>query len=75
MFGPANLLDARVDGRDGICVRQNYYSVPARYADRRVAVRLSARTVEAMDGPRVIAAHERTAGKYAEVLVRSPVPA
>ena len=69
MFDPARLLTARVDGRARICVRQNYYSVPARYAGRRVAVRLSARTVEALDGPQVIASHERSAGRYAEVLV------
>ena len=69
MFDPARLLTARVDSRARICVRQNYYSVPARYAGRRLAVRLSARTVEALDGQRVIAEHERSAGKYAEVLV------
>jgi transposase len=68
-FDCARLLSARVDGRARICVRQNYYSVPARYAGRRLAVRLSAATVQALDGPRVVAAHERTAGKYAEVLV------
>jgi transposase len=56
MFDPARLLTARVDGRARICVRQNYYSVPAR-------------TVEALDGPQVVAVHERSAGKYAEVLV------
>jgi transposase len=69
MFDPARLLQARVDGRARICVRQNYYSVPARYAGRRLAIRLSARTVEALDGPKVVAAHERSAGKYAEALV------
>jgi transposase len=68
MFDPARLLQARVDNRARICVRQNYYSVPARYAGRRVAVRLSARTVEALDGPQVMAVHERAAGKYREVL-------
>src|SRR6266516_165461 len=68
MFDPARLLQARVDNRARICVRQNYYSVPARYAARRLAVRLSAMTVEALDGPRVVAVHERAAGKYAEVL-------
>jgi hypothetical protein len=62
MFDPARLLQARVDSRARICVRQNYYSVPARYAGRRLAVRLSARTVEALDGPQVIAAHERSPG-------------
>jgi hypothetical protein len=49
-------------------VRQNYYSVPARYAARRLPVRLSATAVEVLDGPRVVARHERAAGKY-EILV------
>ncbi len=69
MFDPARLLQARVDNRARICVRQNYYSVPAGYAGRRVNVRLSAMKVEVLDGPRVVAVHERTAGKYAEVLI------
>jgi len=68
-FDPARLLQARVDGRARVCVRQNYYSVPARYADRRLPVRLSATAVEVLDGPRVVARHERAAGKYAEILV------
>jgi hypothetical protein len=68
MFDPARLLQARVDNRARVCVRQNYYSVPARYAARRVNVRLSAMKVEVLDGPRVVARHERAAGKYAEVL-------
>jgi hypothetical protein len=68
MFDPARLLQARVDGRARVCVRQNYYSVPARYAGRRVNVRLSAMIVQVLDGPRVVAVHERAAGKYAEVL-------
>ena len=29
-FDPARLLQARADGRARVCVRQNYYSVPAR---------------------------------------------
>ena len=52
-----------------MCVRQNYYSVPARYAGRRLPVRLSATAVEVLDGPQVVARHERAAGKYAEILV------
>jgi transposase len=68
MFDPARLLTARVDNRARICVRQNYYSVPARYAARRVAVRLSAMSVQVLDGPQVVAVHERAAGKHAEVL-------
>jgi hypothetical protein len=58
-----------VDGRARVCVRQNYYSVPARYAGRRLPVRLSATAVEVLDGSRVVARHERVAGKYAEILV------
>jgi len=68
-FDPARLLQARVDARARVCVRQNYYSVPARYAGRRLPVRLSASSVEVLDGPRVVARHERVAGKYAEILV------
>jgi transposase len=67
-FDPARLLQARVDGRARVCVRQNYYSVPARYAGRRLPVRLAAATVEVLDGPQVVARHERAAGKYAEIL-------
>ena len=68
MFDPARLLRAHVDNRARICVRQNYYSVPARYAARRLTGRLSAMTVEVLDGPQVVAVHERAAGKYAEIL-------
>jgi hypothetical protein len=68
-FDPARLLSARVDSRARVCVRQNYYSVPARYAGRRLPVRLSATVVEVLDGPQVVARHDRAAGKYAEVLV------
>jgi hypothetical protein len=67
-FDPARLLQARADSRARVCVRQNYYSVPARYAGRRLAVRLSAVSVEALDGPAVVARHERAAGKHTEIL-------
>jgi predicted nucleic acid-binding protein len=49
-------------------VRQNYYSVPARYAGRRLPVRLSATAVEVLDGAVVVATHERAAGRYVETL-------
>jgi transposase len=68
-FDPARLLQARVDTRARVCVRQNYYSVPARYAGRRLPVRLSATAVEVLDGPRTVARHDRVAGKYAEILI------
>jgi transposase len=67
-FDPARLLLARVDKRARICVRQCYYSVPVRYAARRLSVRLSARTVEVFDGGKQVAFHERAFGRYVEVL-------
>jgi hypothetical protein len=67
-FDPARLLEARVDTRARVSVRQCYYSVPVRFAGRRLPVRLSATTVEVLDGARIIARHERAAGKYVEVL-------
>jgi hypothetical protein len=68
-FDAARLLEARVDSRARVSVRQCFYSVPARYAGRRLPVRLTARTVEVLDGPRLVARHERAAGKYAEILI------
>ena len=65
-FDPARLLQARADGRARVCVRQNYYSVPARYAGRRLPVRLPATAVEVLDGPQVVARHERAAGSCTE---------
>jgi transposase len=67
-FDPARLLEARVDNRARVSVRQCFYSVPARYAGRRLPVRLAARTVEIFDGPTLVARHERAVGKYVEVL-------
>jgi len=67
-FDAARLLEARVATRARVSVRQCYYSVPVRYAGRRLPVRLSATRVEVLDGARVVATHERAAGKYVEVL-------
>jgi transposase len=67
-FDAARLLSARVDTRARVCVRQCYYSVPARFAGRRLPVRLSATSVEVLDGASVVARHERAAGRYVEVL-------
>lgn len=67
-FDAARQLVARVDARSRVCVRQNYYSVPARYVGRRLPVRLGASTVEVHDGARRIATHPRATGRYGEVL-------
>ncbi|MDT7750340.1 MAG: hypothetical protein QOD96_4002 [Pseudonocardiales bacterium] len=68
-FDPALLLRLRVDPRARVAVRQCYYSVPAHFVGRRLAVRLSATTVEVLDAGKVIARHERAAGRYVETLV------
>lgn len=67
-FDCARLLHARVDNRARVSVRQCFYSAPARYAGRRLPVRPAARAVEVYDGPRLVARHERAAGRYVEVL-------
>jgi hypothetical protein len=69
VFDTAWLLRPRVDTKARICVRQRFYSVPARYAGRRLTTRLGATTVEVFDGATVVARHERAVTKYAEVLV------
>lgn len=80
-FDAARWLSARVDAKARICVRQAFYSVPARLVGRRVDVRLGATTVEALDGSAVVATHERSTRKgtetlvldhYLEVLARKP---
>jgi transposase len=68
-FDPARTLQARVDNRSRVSVRQSFYSVPARYVGRRLPVRLTGHTVEVLDGTKVVARHERAFGRYAEVLV------
>jgi hypothetical protein len=68
VFDPARQLLARVDKRARVCLRQCYYSVPARFMGRRLPVRLSAGTVEVFDGATLVARHERAFGRYIEVL-------
>jgi transposase len=67
-FDTARLLRPRVDAKARVCVRQSFYSVPARYAGRRLTVRLAATTVQVLDGARIVAVHDRALGRYAEVL-------
>ncbi len=67
-FDVAAQLSCRVDAKARICVRQSYYSVPARYAGRRLQVRLGAFTVVAVVGGTVVAEHVRSIHKYTETL-------
>ncbi len=58
----------RVDAKSRVFVRQCHYSVPVRYAGRRMDVRLGADTVEALEGAKTVARHGR-GRKGDEVLV------
>ena len=68
-FDPALVLSCRVDARARICVRQSYYSVPARYAGRRIQAKLAATTVTAVAEGAVVAVHTSSLHKYTEDLV------
>ena len=80
-FDVSASLSCRVDAKARVCVRQSYYSVPARYAGRRLEVRLGATKVVALDAGKPVAEHTRSLHKgsedlvldhYLEVLVRKP---
>jgi len=49
-------------------VCQCTYSVPARFAGRRLTVWLGASTIEVLDGATTVAWHERAVGKFLDVL-------
>lgn len=67
-FDPRVEESRRVDQRARVSIRQCHYSVPARYAGRRMTVRLGATTVEVLDGGKVVATHVRALGRYVQVL-------
>ena len=80
-FDVCATLSCRVDAKARICVRQSYYSVPARHAGRRLEVRLGADTIRVLDAGTVVATHARSLHKgtedlvldhYLEVLTRKP---
>lgn len=83
-FDVAAVLSCRVDAKARVCVRQSYYSVPARHVGRRLEVRLGATSIRVLDPAahgKVIAEHTRSLHKgtedlvldhYLEVLVRKP---
>jgi transposase len=68
-FDVALRLSCRVDAKARICVRQSYYSVPTRYAGRRLEVRLGATMITVYDGATIIAQHARSLHKYSEDLI------
>ena len=62
-------LSCRVDAKARVCVRQSYYSVPARFAGRRLEVRLGATAVVALDAGKPVATHTRSLHRGSEDLV------
>jgi transposase len=62
-------LSCRVDSKSRVSVRQCFYSVPVRFAGRRLAVRLGAESVEALDRRTVVACHPRLVARSSESLV------
>jgi transposase len=80
-FDVAVELECRVDHKARICVRQAFYSVPVRFAGKRIRVRLGASHLEILDRSTVVARHIRSLHKgvetltldhYLEILVRKP---
>lgn len=67
-FAAVTRLSARVDTKSRVCVRQCFYSVPARHVGSRVIVELGAETVTVtIEGARV-AAHIRGVHRRSEIL-------
>jgi transposase len=62
-------VGARVDHKARICVRQSFYSVPARLSGRAVRVRLGATHLEVLADAKVVARHERSCHRGSETLV------
>jgi len=80
-FDFARVASVKVDTKARVCVRQSFYSVPARYAGRRLAARIGGTVIEVVDAGRVVARHERSVVRgsqtlvldhYLEILVRKP---
>jgi transposase len=67
-FSAVTRLGARVDTKSRVCVRQCFYSVPARYVGRRVAIELGAETVVAIVDGQQVATHRRGVHRRAEIL-------
>jgi len=71
----------KVDNHARVSVHTNWYSVPASLIGRQLLARVWAERIELLDGPRLIATHERIPGRcqerlrlddYLELLARKP---
>jgi transposase len=80
-FDAARIVAVRVDAKGRVCVRQSYYSVPARYAGRRLTAHIGGTRIEVTDAGTLVASHERSVTRgtqtllldhYLEILARKP---
>ena len=80
-FDFARVTPVKVDAKARVCVRQSFYSVPARYAGRQLTARIGGTAIEVTDAGTVVARHERSTVRgsqtlvldhYLEILVRKP---
>lgn len=80
-FDAARLVSVRVDTKARVCVRQSFYSVPARFAGRMLLARIGGTAIELVEAGRVVASHERSVVRgsqtlvldhYLEILARKP---
>ncbi len=80
-FDFARITPVRVDRKARVCVRQSFYSVPARFAGRQLIGRIGGTRIEVAEGGTVVAAHERSVVRgsqnllldhYLEILSRKP---
>jgi transposase len=68
VFEASSALSCRVDAKARICVRQSYYSVPARLAGKRVHVTLGADWIAVRHHGALVARHTRSLHKGTETL-------
>jgi hypothetical protein len=61
-------LSARADPKSRVCVRQCFYSVPARYVGVMMAIELGAETVTISHDQKPVATHHRALRRRSEVL-------
>ena len=80
-FDPARIVPVRVDRKARVCIRQSFYSVPARFAGRQLTARIGGTRIEVADGGTIVASHERSVVRgsqtllldhYLEILSRKP---
>lgn len=80
-FDFARAVPVKVDAKARVCVRQSFYSVPARYAGRALVARIGGTRIEVLDAGTLVASHERSLTRgsqtlvldhYLEILARKP---